>query len=215
VWFHPQENSVTNFITTVNVMCIGITFLSILRFFNPLSYHLHFLFHFLDRFWSYQDPILKMILAQRCLTQFPIKKLKRYHLNVALIVVVVRKLYQWQELFPQLFLVHHAHMQHIFQDLVRSFYLSISIWVIHDAKVKLGSQGLLETSPKSSCKHRSSIGYDPLGNAMQSHNLADKNSSYVWYLIHHTHGDKCELFVSMSTTTKIDLCLLSSATIQQ
>jgi hypothetical protein len=44
-------------------------------------------------------------------------------------------------------------------------------------KVKLGSQGILETSPRSSCKHRSSIRYDPFRHAKQSHNIAGKNSS--------------------------------------
>jgi hypothetical protein len=130
VRFHPQEDSITNFITTVNAMCISITLLSILRFFNPLSYRFHLFFHFLDRFWSYQDPILKSIPAQRRLTWSPVKKLEWCHLNGALIVVVVCKLYQWKELFPMLMLVHHIHTQHIFQDLVHSFYLPVCLKVI-------------------------------------------------------------------------------------
>jgi len=45
VWFHPQENSVSNFIVVINVMHINITILPILCYFNPLSYHFHLVFH--------------------------------------------------------------------------------------------------------------------------------------------------------------------------
>jgi len=144
-----------------------------MRFLDHFSYRFHLLFHFLDLFWSYEDPILKLIPTQRCLTWSPVKKLKRHHLNGALIVVVVCKLYQWQELFPKLFLVYHVHMQNILQDLVLSFCLPVCLWVI------FGSQGLLETTPKSSRKHRSMIGYGPFRHTMQSQYLTDKKSSYV------------------------------------
>jgi hypothetical protein len=166
---------------------------------NPFSYRLYLFFHFLDHFCSYQDPILKSIPTQRRLTGSPIKKLKRCHLNGALIVVVECKLYQWQELFPMFLLVHHVHTQHIFKDLVHHFCLPICLRVIRGIKVKLGFQGLLENNPKSSCKHQSSIGYDPFRHAMQSHNLADKNYSYVWRLIRCTHWDKmCTLRQSVN-----------------
>jgi hypothetical protein len=96
-------------------------------------------------------------------------------------------------------LVHHANTQHIFQDLVHHFYLPVYFRVICGIKVKLGFHGLLETSPKSSCKHQSSIRYDPFRLAMKSHNLTDKNSSYVWRLIHCTHWDKmCTLRQSVN-----------------
>jgi hypothetical protein len=78
--FNPQEDSIADLVTTVDSVRIGITLLSILRFFNPLSYGLHLLFHFLDRFWSHQDPILKPIPTQGRPTRSPIKKLKRRHL---------------------------------------------------------------------------------------------------------------------------------------
>jgi hypothetical protein len=87
-------------------------------------------------------------------------------------------------------LIHHVHTQHILQDLVRSFCFPIFLLVIHSTKVKLGSQGLLESSPKSSCKHRSSIKYDPFRYTMQYHYLADKKSSYVWRVICCMHRDK-------------------------
>ena len=61
VQFHPQEDSITNFITTISAMRIDITLLSIMCFLDPFYYRLHFLFQLLDRFWSYQDPILKLI----------------------------------------------------------------------------------------------------------------------------------------------------------
>jgi hypothetical protein len=160
--FYPQEDSIANFVTTVNIMRIDITLLSILRFFDPLSYCFHLLFHLLYHFWSHQDPILKPIPNQRRLTRSPIKKLERHHLNGALVIVVICEFYQWKEFFPMLLLFHHVHAQHVFQDLVCSFGLPICIRVICSTKVKLGSQGLLETSPKSSSKHRSSIRYNPL-----------------------------------------------------
>jgi hypothetical protein len=190
MWFYPQEDSITNFITMVDTVRIDITLLSILCFFDPLSYCFHLIFHFLDRLWSHQDPILKLIPTQRRLTQSPIKKLERRHLNGALVTVVISEFYQWKEFFPTLLLVHHVHAQHVFQCLVCSFGLPISLWVIHSTKVKLGSQGLLETSPKSSSKHRSLIGYNPLRHAMQPHNLIDENSSYVRCLICRTHWNK-------------------------
>jgi hypothetical protein len=185
--FYLQEDSIANFITTVDTTFIGITLLSILRFFNPLSYCFHLIFHFLDHFWSHQDPILKSIPTQRHLTRSSIKKLERCHLNGALVAIVISKFYQWQELFPTLLLVHHVHVQHAFQDLVCSFGMPVCLRVICSTKVKLGPQGLLETSPKSSSKHQSLIGYNPLRHAMQPHNLTDENSFYLRCLIHHTH----------------------------
>jgi hypothetical protein len=127
VRFHPQENSVTNFLISVNAMRIDITLLSILHLFNPLYYHLHFFFHFLDCFWSYQDPILNSIPTQWRSKRFPLKEIKWFHLNGTLIVVVVCKLYHWQELFPMFLLVHHVHTQYIFQNLVHSFSLPICL----------------------------------------------------------------------------------------
>jgi hypothetical protein len=150
----------------VDTVHIDITLLSIMCFFNPLSYCFHFLFHFFDRFSSHQDPILKPIPTQRHQTQSLIKKLKRCHLNGALVAVVISEFHQWQEFFPMIFLVHHVHAQHVLQGLVCSFGLSVSLRVIHSTKVKLGSQGLLETCPKSSSKHRSLIRYNPLRHAM-------------------------------------------------
>jgi hypothetical protein len=91
--FNPQEDLIADLVTTVNSMRIGITLLSILCFFYPLSYGLHLLFHFLDGFWSHQDPILKPIPTQGHPTLSPIKKLKRRHLNGSLVTVVVSELY--------------------------------------------------------------------------------------------------------------------------
>jgi hypothetical protein len=130
VRFHAQEKLISNFIITVNMMRINITLLSILHFFNSLSYNFHLFFHFLDFFWSYQDPILNSIPAQWHLTRSPVKKLKRCHLNDTLIVFVVCKFYNWQELFPTFLLVHYIHTQHIFQNLVHYLYLPICLRVI-------------------------------------------------------------------------------------
>jgi hypothetical protein len=162
----------------------------ILCFFDPLYYCFQLIFHFLDHFWSHQDPILKSILTQRHPTSSPVKKLERHHINGALINVVIRKIYQWKELFPMILLVLNIHMKHILQDLFFSFSLPVYLRVIRGTKVKLGSQGLLETSPKSSSKHRFSIGYNPLMYVMELHNLADENSSYVRCLIRRTHRNK-------------------------
>jgi hypothetical protein len=160
------QDSIANFVTMVETVCIDINLLSILCFFDPLSYCLHLIFHFLYFLWSHQDPIVKMIQTQRHPTRSPINKLERHHLNGALVTVVICEFYTWKELFPMLLLVHHVHEKHVFQDLVFSFGLLVCLRVIHSTKVKLGSQGLLETSPKSSSKHRSSIRYNPLGHAM-------------------------------------------------
>jgi hypothetical protein len=160
-------------------MRTDINFLSILHFLDPLSYSLHLIFPFLDHFWSHQGPILKSIPTKRCLTRSPIKKLEGHHLNVALVIIVIGEFYQWKEFFPMLLLVHHIHAKHVFQGLVHSFDLPVSVQVIPSTKVKLDSQGLLETSPKLSSKHRSSIGYNPLRYTLQPHNLTDENSSYV------------------------------------
>jgi hypothetical protein len=116
----------------------------------------------------------------------PVKKLQRLHLNGALVVIVVSELYYRKEFFPTLLLVHQIHAQHVLQGLVSSLSFPISLQVIRSTKVKLGSQGLLETHPKSSSKQRSSIGYNPLRHAMQPHNITDENSSYVRCLIDHT-----------------------------
>ena len=86
-----------------------------------------------------------------------------------------------------LLLVHHVHAQHVLQGLVHLFGLPVSLRVVHSIEVKLGSQGLLETRPKSSSKHRSSIGYNLLRYAMQPHNLTDENSHYVRCLIRRAH----------------------------
>ena len=147
MWFHLQDDLITNFITTVDTVRISITLLLILRLFDPLSYCFHLIFHFLHRFWSHQDPILKPIQTQGCLTGLPLKKPERCHLNGSLITFFICKFYQWQEFFPILLLVHHIHAQHVFQGLVCMFCMSIRLWVIRSTKVKLSSQGLLETRP--------------------------------------------------------------------
>jgi hypothetical protein len=130
-------------------------------FFNYFSYRLHLLLHLLDHLWSHQDPIRKSIPTQRCLTWSLVKKLKWCHLNHTLVTVIVCKIYQWQEVFPTFLLVHYIHTQHIFQNLVHSLYFSIYLKVIRCTEIQLRSQGLLETSPKLSSKHRPLIGYDP------------------------------------------------------
>jgi hypothetical protein len=164
--FFPQQYSIANIITTVGAMCINIIVLLIMRFLDPLSYCFHLIFHFLDHLWFHRDPILKSIPTQKHPTWSPIKKLKRGHLNGALLTVLISEFYQWQEFFPMLMLVHHVHVKHVFQDLVCLFGFLFYIRVIRGTKVKLGSQGLLETSPKLPSKHRFSIGYNPLRNAM-------------------------------------------------
>jgi hypothetical protein len=151
--FYLQEDLIANFVTTVDTVRIDINLLPILCFFHPLSYCLHLIFHFLDQFWSHQDPILKPIPTQRRPTRFPINKLERRHLIGALVTVFIREFYQWKEFLPTLPLVHHVHVQHVLQDLVCSFGFPVYLRVIRSTKVKLGSQGLLETSPKSSSKH--------------------------------------------------------------
>jgi hypothetical protein len=177
-------------VTTTDTTRIDITLLPILHFFDPLSYSLHLIFRFLDRFRSHHDPILKTIPTQRHLTRLPTKKIERHHLNGALVIVVISEFNQWKELFPTLFLVHHIHAQHVLQGLVRSFGFSVSLRVIHSTKVKLCSQGLLENSPKLFSKHRSSIGYNPLRHAMQPHNLTEENYCYDRCLIRSTHNTK-------------------------
>jgi hypothetical protein len=163
---YPQEDSIANLITSVDMVHINITLVLILLFFNPLYYCLDLFFHFLDHLWSHQDPILQLILNQRRPTWSTVKKLERHHINGALVTVVISKFYQWPEFFPTLLLVHHIHAQHVLQGLFRSFVLPVSLQVIHSTEVKLGSQGLLETSPKLSSKHRSPIRYNPLRHAM-------------------------------------------------
>jgi hypothetical protein len=123
--FHPQQDSIANFITMVDTMRIDINIFSIMCFLDPLYYFFHLVFHFLDHFRSHQDPILKLIPNQRPLTRSPIKKLEGHHINGALITVVICKLYQWQEFFPMPLWVHHVHTQHIFQDLVWSLSLPV------------------------------------------------------------------------------------------
>jgi len=200
---------ISNLVTTVDTVHIDISLMSILRFFDPFSYCLHLIFHFLVFFWSHQDPILNSIPTQRRSTWSPVKKLERSHLNIALITVVVCKLYQWKELFPMILLVHNVNMQHILQYLVCYFSLLVFLWVICDTKFKLGSQDLLETSPKSSCAHRSSIRYNPLRNAMQPHNLTDENYIYAMFLIRHAHRNKMITLRQSFDYHKIELCLLA------
>jgi hypothetical protein len=146
MWFHLQEDSIVNFITTVDTMHIDINRLSVLFFLDPLYYCFHLIFHFLDLFWSHQVSILMPIPTQRHLTWSPVKKIERRHLNGALITVVICQFYQWQEFLPTLMLVDQVHVQHVLQYLVCSFGLPVCLWVIRYTKVKLGSEGLLETS---------------------------------------------------------------------
>jgi hypothetical protein len=80
---NPQEDSIVDLVTTVDSVRIGITLLSIPRFIYPWYYGLYMLFHFLDRFWSHQDPILKPIPTQGRPTRSPIKKL-----NGAILMVI-------------------------------------------------------------------------------------------------------------------------------
>jgi hypothetical protein len=131
------------------------------------------------------------------------------HLNGALVTVVVSELYQRQELLPTLLLVHHVHAQHVFQGLVRSFCLSVSLWVIRSTRIKLDSQGLLETRPKSSSKHRSSIGFNLFRHAIQRHNLTDENSRYARCLISRTHRNKVSTLRQSVHYYKIESCLLA------
>jgi hypothetical protein len=132
-----------------------------------------------------------------------------HHFNGALITIVIFEFYQWKKFLPTLILVHHIHTQHILQDFIFLFSLPVHIWVIRGTKVKLGSKCLLESSPKSSSKHRSSIGYNPLRNAMQPHNSSDENTSYVRCLIRRMHRNKMSTLHQSVDCQKIKSCLLA------
>jgi hypothetical protein len=62
-------------------------------------------------------------------------------------------------------------MKHIFDDLIDSFCLSVSLGMISRASDEMGAQTLMQLLPKVSNEDRSSIGDDGLRDAMIADNV--------------------------------------------
>jgi hypothetical protein len=68
-----------------------------------------------------------------------VKSIEWCHLQTGLIAIVIRELCRGQTLVPTLIKVQDACSQHVFQDLIYPFGLTIGLWVIAGTTNQLGS----------------------------------------------------------------------------
>jgi hypothetical protein len=80
-----------------------------------------------DKIGAKGHPLARFDPIQRCTALVTVESFKKCHLETFLIVVIVRELRQWQTLVPTVPIVHHTHMKHIFQHLVHTLRLTISL----------------------------------------------------------------------------------------
>jgi hypothetical protein len=88
---------------------VGVALLSILGIFQILFYLDHFLFHLFHHVQSDCDFIHWITPTDWNLSLSTIEFFKRAHLQRLLIIVVVGKFDQWQEVFPPLRVMHYMH----------------------------------------------------------------------------------------------------------
>jgi hypothetical protein len=91
-----------------------------------------------------------------------------FHLETFLIVFVLRELSQWHALVPTVLIVHHTHMEHVFQHLVHMLCLTISLWMISRAVDQVSTQRSMQLLPKMNDKLSSSVKDDSVGHPMQT-----------------------------------------------
>jgi hypothetical protein len=68
--------------------------------------------------------------VERGTTLASIEGFKRGHLQASLVAIIVGKFREWQTVFPLGSIKQNTSSQHIFKDLVYSFGLTSSLWVV-------------------------------------------------------------------------------------
>jgi hypothetical protein len=76
---------------------------------------------------------------ERGMTFASVEGFKRGHLQASLVTIIVGKLREWQTVFPLGSIRQNTSSQHIFKDLVYSFGLTSSLWVVGCAEGQLGA----------------------------------------------------------------------------
>jgi hypothetical protein len=92
-------------------------------------------------------PLSRFNPVQRCTTSAIVESFGRCHLETFLIVVVVIELSQWQTLLPLVLIVHHTCMEHVFQHLVHTLCLTISLRVISLTVDQMSTQRRMQLLP--------------------------------------------------------------------
>ena len=139
-WSDSQIDMVTDFKFLTKSSQINISLLPILHGFQMLLYLGNFMFHFLDHFWSKYFSIHLAIPIHRRYSFPSLQHFKWAHVQRFLLPFVILELCQVKLSLPTSCLIHHVHVQLIFQHLIHSFNLSIHLRVISYAKIQLHYQ---------------------------------------------------------------------------
>ena len=131
-----------------------------------VSNHSHLFFCVSKDIGSKHLSFISLIPEQRRSTFTSIQRLERCHLETLLVTVVVRELSIWQTLVPTSTILQCTSSQHIFQNLVDPFSLSISLWVVSRTEIQLCPQRSMYFLPELRCKLSASIRHNFLGNIM-------------------------------------------------
>ena len=131
----PSSTHNPNFESQLSSVSISITLLSELSHSQVVSNHSHLFFCVSKDIGSKHLSFTSLILEQGRSTFTSIQRIKRCHLETLLITVVVWELCIWQTLIPTITILKCTSSQHIFQNLVDPFSLSIGLRVVSRTEI--------------------------------------------------------------------------------
>jgi hypothetical protein len=103
---------------------------------------------FLQYVGSENLPFSSLILKQRCSTPTTIQHLEWCHLQTLLIAIVVGEFGIWQTLILTSSILQSIDSQHVLQNLIYPFGLTIGLRMISRTEAQLGIQGFMQPLPK-------------------------------------------------------------------
>jgi hypothetical protein len=146
---------------------IGVALLSRLCDTKVLPNHMNLLLSFLQYVGSKNLTFSSLIKKQRSSASTSIQHLEQHHLHTLLITIVVGELSIRQTLIPTSSILHSTSSQHVFQNLIHSFGLSIGLRVISRTEAQLGIQGFMYPLSKPQSKLCPSVRHNLLWHSMQ------------------------------------------------
>jgi len=102
------------------------------------------------------------------------------HFNTRMVGVVVAELSDRKEAFPVVLLVVAVHVDVLFDELVDSFGLTVSLRMEGGRHVDLRAKKALKSAPKFAVEDRTAIGDDIVGCTMSAVDIVEVESSDRW-----------------------------------
>jgi hypothetical protein len=125
-----KVHTIASFKLKRSVSFVGMAFLS-----SPGSLQVRldavdYFLHLDDKVKAKDHPLARLDPVKGCMASTAKQSFKGCHYETHLITVIVRELSQLQTLVPFVLIVQHTSSKHIFEDLIYSFHLTISLRMI-------------------------------------------------------------------------------------